>query len=78
MSPKLPAIRPDEVVRALERAGFVVRRIRGSHYQLTHRDRPELRTTVPVGSRDIKRGTLRGILRDCELTTDEFLDLLRN
>lgn len=76
MSRKLPACKPAEVVRALERAGFVVRRIRGSHYQLTHSTRPELRTSVPHHSRDLKHGTLRGILRDCELSVDDFLKLL--
>ena len=76
MSRRLPALKPREVIRALERAGFVVRRIRGSHYQLTHRDDPARRATVPYGTADIKRGTLRGILRDCDLTEEEFLDLL--
>ena len=32
---RLPAVRPARVVRALERAGFVMRRITGSHYQMT-------------------------------------------
>ncbi len=73
---RLPALTPKEVIRALERAGFVTRRIKGSHYQLTHRSDPSRRTTVPYGTRDIKRGTLRAILRDCEITEEEFLDLL--
>jgi predicted RNA binding protein YcfA (HicA-like mRNA interferase family) len=77
MSRKLPAVRPEAVIRALERAGFVLRRIRGSHHQLSHRDRPELRTTVPVGNRDLRRGTLHAILRDCEITPEQFLELLR-
>ncbi len=76
MSRQLPALKPRDVIRALERAGFVVRRIRGSHYQLTHRDDPARRATVPYGTRDIKRGTLRGILKDSGISEDEFLDLL--
>jgi predicted RNA binding protein YcfA (HicA-like mRNA interferase family) len=76
MSRKLPACKPAEVVRALEQAGFAVRRIRGSHYQLTHATRPELRTTVPYHGRDLRQGTPRGILRDCELSADDFVKLL--
>lgn len=76
MSRKLPALKAADVIRALERAGFVVRRIRGSHYHLTHATNSELRTVVPYHTRDLKRGTLRGILRDCELSVEEFLKLL--
>jgi predicted RNA binding protein YcfA (HicA-like mRNA interferase family) len=76
MSRQLPALKPREVIRALERAGFVVRRIRGSHYQLTHATNAALRTTVPYGTKDIKRGVLRAILKDCNITVDAFLDLL--
>jgi predicted RNA binding protein YcfA (HicA-like mRNA interferase family) len=76
MSRQLPALKPKDVIRALERAGFVVRRIRGSHHQLTHPNNPVLRTTVPHGTKDIKRGLLRAILKDCEITPDEFLDFL--
>jgi predicted RNA binding protein YcfA (HicA-like mRNA interferase family) len=65
----------DEVVRALERAGFQAVRQRGSHVRLKHGDGRVV--TVPVHSgQDIGRGLLRKILRDAELTTGEFLKLL--
>lgn len=76
MSRRLPALKPAPVVKALERAGFVVRRVRGSHYQLTHPGNPLLRTTVPYGTADIERGTLQAILRDCGIPPEEFLELL--
>jgi predicted RNA binding protein YcfA (HicA-like mRNA interferase family) len=61
--------------RALEKAGFKVVRIRGSHHVLRHPDGRG--TSVPVhGNQDVRVGTLRGILRDCGLTADEFLKLL--
>ena len=50
--------------------------MRGSHYQLAHQSNSALRTTVPYGTRDIKRRLLLAILKDCELSVDEFLDLL--
>lgn len=73
--PSLPMLRADEVIRALERAGFQTVRQRGSHVRLKHDDGRVV--TVPVHSgQDIGRGLLRKILRDAELTPAEFLKLL--
>jgi predicted RNA binding protein YcfA (HicA-like mRNA interferase family) len=74
--PKLPALKPQEVIRALNRAGFVLYRITGSHHHFDHPDHPERVVTVPLHGRDIKRGTLRSIIKQAGLTADEFLDLL--
>jgi predicted RNA binding protein YcfA (HicA-like mRNA interferase family) len=73
--PPLPVLPGLRVVRALEKAGFEVVRIRGSYYVLRH---PDSRgTSVPVhGSQEVRVGTLHGILRDRKLTADEFLNLL--
>jgi len=46
----LPALTALEIIRALERAGFVVRRSKGSHRRLIHRADPSRATTVPVHS----------------------------
>lgn len=73
--PVLPVLAGARVVRALEKAGFEVVRIRGSHHVLRHPDGRG--TSVPVhGNQEVRGGTLRGILRDCGLTADEFLKLL--
>jgi predicted RNA binding protein YcfA (HicA-like mRNA interferase family) len=65
----------ERVVRALERAGFVAVRQRGSHVFLRHSDGRV--TVVPVHKgEDLGRGILRKILRDAELTSEEFLELL--
>ena len=73
--PPVPAIRGSPVVRALEKAGFVVGRVSGSHHIMHHRD--GRRTPVPVhAGRDIRPGTLRSILRDTGLTVDELQRLL--
>jgi predicted RNA binding protein YcfA (HicA-like mRNA interferase family) len=72
--PSLPMLRADEIIRALERAGFQAVRQRGSHVRLKHDDGRVV--TVPVHSgQDIGRGLLRKILRDAELTPEEFLEL---
>ena len=75
MSERLPSVRPDDVIRALERAGWEVKRQRGSHVVLRKAGHPLL-VTVPVHRRDVPRGTLRGIIGDAGMTVDEFVRLL--
>ncbi|MEO8668045.1 MAG: type II toxin-antitoxin system HicA family toxin [Bauldia sp.] len=72
---RLPSLKPREIVRALERAGFSVVRIRGSHYQML---KPETgkRVTVPFHGRDLSRGMLNAIIHQAGLTVDEFGELL--
>lgn len=72
---KLPAVTGKEVVAALGKAGFAVIRTRSSHHFLRH---PDGRTTViPVHVDEaIGPGLMSKILRDCELTRDEFAALL--
>jgi predicted RNA binding protein YcfA (HicA-like mRNA interferase family) len=72
---RLPALKPRQVVSVLERAGFVVIRIIGSHYQMLN-ERTRRRTTVPLHNRDLPRGTISAILQQAGLTRDEFLKLL--
>jgi len=72
----LPAITGQAAIRALERAGFVEARSRGSHRVLKH---PDGRwTTVPVhGGKDIDKRLLRTILREAGIEAAEFVQLLR-
>jgi predicted RNA binding protein YcfA (HicA-like mRNA interferase family) len=73
--PPVPAVRGSQVVAALEKAGFAVARISGSHHIMRHPD--GRRTTVPVhAARDISPGTLRNILRDTGITVEELKQLL--
>ena len=73
---KLPRVPGREVVRALERTGFVVDRQRGSHIVLIH-PQNRRRVTVPVhAGRIVKPGTLTGILDDAGLSVEEFIALL--
>lgn len=68
--PKLPRPSGKEMVQFLERHGFSIVRIRGSHHIIV---RDKLRTNVPVhGNRLLKIGTLHGILRDIEMSPAEF------
>jgi predicted RNA binding protein YcfA (HicA-like mRNA interferase family) len=71
--PKLPLLKPRQVVRALEKAGFYQVRQRGSHLQLK---KGNLLVTVPMHAGDLNPGTLRSIIRQAQMTVDEFLVLL--
>jgi predicted RNA binding protein YcfA (HicA-like mRNA interferase family) len=73
--PQLPILNSRKLIAALERAGFVVVRQKGSHARLQHADGRVV--TVPGHpGQDVGRGLLRKILRDAELSRDEFIDLL--
>ncbi len=75
MSERLPAVKPKELVRALERKGWQLDRVRGSHHILVH---PEQRRalTIPVHNRELKTGTLASILRVAGITREELRQLL--
>ncbi len=77
MSAKLPAVNGKQVIAALEKEGWYVKRIRGSHHVLRH---PRIPDAIPVpvhGNRQLKRGTLASILRAAGISRDEFAQLLR-
>jgi predicted RNA binding protein YcfA (HicA-like mRNA interferase family) len=71
-SPRLPALKARQLIRALERMGFRLLRVSpGSHRQFEHPD--GRRTTVPVHKgHDIGPGLLRKILRDVECDVEEL------
>ena len=75
MTKRLPSVRPQEAVRALERAGWAVARQKGSHVSLKKQGVAYL-VTVPMHRREIPRGTLRAIIEDAGLTVEEFVTLL--
>ena len=71
----LPSITGKDLVAALKKAGLDVVRVRGSHHFLRHSDGRT--TVVPVHAGEtIGPGLLSKILRDCDLTRDELLNLL--
>ena len=54
----LPVVRPRRLIRALERAGFVVHHVRGSHYYLRHPEKPGLLVTVPYHNSPLRTDSL--------------------
>jgi len=72
---RLPRLTGSEVVRALQKADFEIVRQRGSHVYMRHADGRA--TVVPVHKgEDLGRGILSKILRDVELSRQEFRKLL--
>ena len=72
----VPSLSYLEIVRALQRAGFVVVRQRGSHIRLQkHLQEETLKITVPA-HRPVKRTTLTHILKAAHLSLEEFKALL--
>lgn len=72
----LPVVKPRQVINALLRGGFYLHHQTGSHARLIHKTRSDLKVTVPIHPKDIPKGTLKRIIRQADLTVDEFLHLL--
>ena len=72
---RLPRLTGSELIAVLEKADFHVIRVKGSHHRLRHADGRV--TTVPVhGAEIVGPGLLSRILRDCELSREDFEALL--
>lgn len=72
---KLPTdVSGQQLVKALERVGFVVSRQRGSHI-IMRRNEPYGRAVVP-NHRVIRLDTLRQILQEAGLSADQLRELL--
>lgn len=82
--PKLPRVRASEVIRVLERLGFVQVRQRGSHVILKKQlveegegqKMNEVGCVVPLHRKTIAIGTLKSILSQSGVSVEEFLQNL--
>jgi predicted RNA binding protein YcfA (HicA-like mRNA interferase family) len=74
---KLTGINGKQVVRALQRAGFEIVRVTGSHHILRGPGVPPAKVTVPVhGAHDLPPGTVGSIVEKSRLSVEEFMALL--
>jgi predicted RNA binding protein YcfA (HicA-like mRNA interferase family) len=72
---KSPSLPYDRIVRALQRDGWIVVRQKGSHIRLQkHTATETLKLTVPA-HRPVKRTTLAHILKQANLSVDDFIRL---
>lgn len=73
--PKLPVLKPQEVIARLGSLGFAEVRQRGSHKQFRHPDGRGTTVRFHKG-RDISPPLLRWIARDIGMTAEEFVDVI--
>lgn len=71
---RLPTLKPQEVVRILKKIGFIESRTTGSHLILVNKESRKI-IPVPIHKKDVKRGLLISILKQTELTQEEFIKL---
>jgi len=71
---RMPALKAKEAVSILEKAGYSIDHITGSHYIMRHADYPQ-RIPVPYHAKDIKRGVLHSIIKQSGLSRENFLSL---
>ncbi len=70
--PKLPHVSGAAAIRALERLGFAKARQSGSHVIMRRGSRG---CVVPLHS-EVKVGTLAGVLRQADVSAEEFISVL--
>ncbi|MFH0791951.1 MAG: type II toxin-antitoxin system HicA family toxin [bacterium] len=75
--PKLPRIPSILAIKALKRARFYEYHYSGSHLQLRHSEKTELRVTIPFSKKDLAPKTLKSILKQAGITVNEFIDLIK-
>jgi len=75
MEGRIPQVTPKEIIRALERLGFVIRRQTGSHVILKNMETGAI-TTIPFHVKDIKRPLLFGILKQAGISKETLLSVL--
>ncbi len=73
---KLPVISGEKAVKCFEKLGYVIVRQRGSHIRMWHRsDKSKKPLTIPK-HKVLGKGLLRRLLRDAEISVEEFNKLL--
>jgi predicted RNA binding protein YcfA (HicA-like mRNA interferase family) len=73
--PKLPAVKPRDIAKFLERNGFVLDHVSGSHH-IYYNSISKRRAVVPKHNRDIPKGTLVSLLREAGFTREALIEFL--
>ncbi|MFZ5844898.1 MAG: type II toxin-antitoxin system HicA family toxin [Patescibacteria group bacterium] len=69
--PKLPSLKPREVVKKLKKLGFIEHHQVGSHLTMKH-SLTNRRAVIPMHLKDIPKGTLLAILREANIEKEDF------
>ncbi|MBS3810056.1 MAG: type II toxin-antitoxin system HicA family toxin [Desulfobacterales bacterium] len=71
--PGLGCYKGQDVVRAFRNAGWTIARQKGSHV-IMEKPGQEATLAIPVHKgRDVKRGTLRSLIKDAGMTIEDFI-----
>ena len=73
--PKLQSLTPQKIVKVLEKKGFVLDRVKGSHH-IYYNLETKRRAVVPIHKRDLPKGTLFEILKQSGISKEELRDIL--
>ena len=69
--PKLPTLSSQKVIKILEKNGFILDRVKGSHHIFYHPDTNK-RVVVPFHKKDLPKGTLLEILKQAGISKDQL------
>lgn len=70
----MASFKPKEVVSILKKLGFTEKRQTGSHLMMYHSDKNKI-IPVPIHAKDIKKGLIKGIIKQAGSTEAEFIKL---
>ena len=73
---RLGSYRGEQVVKAFQRAGWRIARVRSSHVILEKEGFTATLSVLVHKGKNVKRGTLRDLIKDAELSVEEFLKYL--
>jgi predicted RNA binding protein YcfA (HicA-like mRNA interferase family) len=75
--PKLPGVRPRQIIRFVEQNGFVLDHTTGNHF-IFYNPTTRRRAVVPQHNRDLPKGTLMSLLREAGFTREELIEFLQS
>ncbi|KAF5421041.1 MAG: mRNA interferase HicA [Candidatus Methanomarinus sp.] len=67
--PKLPSLNHQKIIKVLEKNGFILDRVKGSHHIFYHPE-TKRRVVVPFHKKDLPKGTLLEILKQAGISKD--------
>lgn len=70
----MPSFKAKEVVKILKKLGYLPKRQTGSHLIMYHPKKVKI-IPIPMHTKDLKKGLLKGIIKEAESTEEEFLSL---
>ena len=70
----MTAFKPNEVVKILKKLGYLSKRQTGSHLIMYNPKKNKI-IPIPIHTKDLKKGLLKGIIKEAESSEREFISL---